>query len=217
MRQYATISACVALTLAATGCAFESGLNPAHFQYTQRVYDAKVAGKGAIEMPKSVQAETFKGNPTSFTGGGTTLAMPMGLITREAATTAFGDVFTEGVALVEATPPQSAYAATVKPRVTAFSYQYNQLRNLGFAVTPMVEMSLTVSLSAGDGKPVWERVFQSGNVEGETYFLSGSPGEEISKTAHRTLMKLMQEAADAVHRELRGAKAAASGTSPRAD
>jgi len=190
-----------AFTLA--GCAFESGLNPAHFQYAPRVYDAKVPGRGAIEMSKAAQEESFSGNPTSFTGGGTTLTMPIGLITREAATTAFRDVFADGVALVESAAGQAGYAAVVRPRVAAFDYQYNQIRNLGFAVTPIVEMTLSVSLSDASGKTIWERDFESGSVQGETYFLSGSPGEQISKTAHRALMGLMQQAADAVHRELR--------------
>lgn len=191
----------VLLSITLGGCAFQGGLNTTYYQFSPHAYATKIAGKAAIEMSKADQAETFTGKPTSFTGGGSTLTLPMGEITREAARLAFADVFSQGVAVVESAP-QQGYVAVIKPKVTQFSYEYNQLKNLGFAITPTAVITLDVALIDGTGKAIWEKKFESGVYEGTTYFMSGSPGDEISKTTHKAMMKVMQEAADAVQGDL---------------
>lgn len=205
MRFSVSVAAAAALM---AGCSFQAGMNPTYFNPSPRNYDEKIAGIGAIEMPRAVQDETFSGKPTSFTGGGTNLTLPLGAISREAANLAFRDVFAGGAKVVESANSGPRYSAVVKPRITRFSYEYNQLKNVGFAITPTTTMSLSVTLADTDGKQMWEKTFDSVNFEGETYFVSGSPGEEISKTAHKALMKLMQEAADAVQKDLRASPAA---------
>jgi len=193
----------IVLPLLMGGCTFNAGVNPTYFNYTAHAYPAKIAGKGAVEMSKAEQDEVFTGKPTSFTGGGATLTLPIGGITKEAAHLAFKEVFTEGVKVVDAVPgDQRDFVAIVRPQVTQFSYEYNQLKNLGFAITPGATITLSIKLLDGASNTVWERKFESGNFEGESYMISGSPGEEISKTAHKAMMKLMQEAADAVHQDL---------------
>ena len=185
------------------GCAFQGGVNPNHFKYESRVYDGPIRGRALIEMPKAVQDEKFIGKPTSLTGAATNLTLQIGEITREAATLAFGNVFSDGVKVVESASGQMGHVAVVRPRVTQFSYEYNALRNAGFAITPTAVVDLELVLVANSGKPIFTRSFPSGNVEGPTYFLSGSPGDEISKAAHQAVMKVMQDAADATHRELK--------------
>ena len=203
MKPMKTMTALLALSaLVLSGCSFQAGLNPTYFQYTPHAYEQKISGIGAIEMPKAVQDEVFTGKPTSFTGGGTTLTLPLGALTREAATMAFKDVFSQGVKLVESGTEQRGYTAIIRPRITQFTYEYNQLKNIGFAITPTAVVNLSVTLTDRTGKAIWERKFETGNFEGNTYIISGSPGDEISKTAHKALMKVMQEAADATHQEL---------------
>ncbi|MGO9443176.1 MAG: hypothetical protein ACLPXB_00210 [Thiobacillaceae bacterium] len=201
IRNSATLVLFAALSLTLGGCAFQGGLNTTYYQYSPRTYVSKIAGKAALQMSGSDQNEIYTGKPTSFSGASTTLSLPMGEITREAAMLAFNDVFAQGVQLVESTPEQG-YVAVIQPKVTHFSYEYNQLKNAGFAITPTAVISLKVTLMDDGGKPVWEKTFESGNYEGTTYFMSGSPGDEISKTTHKAMMKVMQEAADAVHKDL---------------
>lgn len=191
-----------ALVVTAGGCSFQGSVNATYFQYVAHNYDKKATGMGAVEMPRSVQDEVFVGKPTSFTGGGTTLSLPLGSITREAASLAFKDVFSRGARVVESAQGQADLAAVVRPKVIQFSYEYNQLKNAGFAITPTAVISLSVTLVDPAGKTIWERKFDSGNFEGQTYVLSGSPGEEISKTTHQAMMKIMQDAADAVQQHL---------------
>lgn len=66
---------------------------------------------------------------------------------------------------------------------------------------PTAAVGLNVSLLSRHMKLVFTRNFSSGDVEGPTYLLSGCPGNEVSKAAHHAVMKVMQEAADATHRE----------------
>ncbi|WP_128106574.1 hypothetical protein [Azoarcus sp. DN11] len=178
-------------------------MNPTYFQYQPHSYDARISGVGAVEMPRATQEEVFSGKPTSFTGGGTTLTLPLGNITRDAANLAFKDVFSGGVRVVESASGAKDFIAVIRPKVSRFTYEYNQLKNVGFAVTPTAVISLSVTLADAEGKPRWERTFESGNFEGESYMISGSPGEEISKATHKAMMKVMQEAADTIHSELR--------------
>jgi hypothetical protein len=183
------------------GCSFQGGLNTTYYQYAAHAYTTKIPGKGAIEMSAADQKETFTGKPTSFTGGGSTLTLPLGQITMEAAKLAFNDVFTQGVQVVESVPTQG-YVATIRPKVTQYSYEYNQLKNVGFAITPTAVLTLDVTLRDGAGQTVWQKKFESGVYEGPAYMMSGSPGEEISKTTHRAIMKVMQDAADEVQKEM---------------
>lgn len=189
------------------GCAFQGAVNPTHFKYEPRSYDAAIKGRALIEMPRAVQDEQFTGKPTSLTGAVTNLTLPIGEITREAATLAFKDVFSEGVKVVESASGQIGHVAVVRPWSSQFSYEYNALKNAGFAITPTAAVGLNVSLLSSDMKLVFTRNFSSGNVEGPTYVLSGSPGDEVSKAAHQAMMKVMQEAADATYQELKKGQA----------
>ena len=64
------------------GCAFQGGVNPNHFKYESRAYDAPIEGRALIEMSKAAQDEQFTGRPTSLTGSATNLTLPIGEITR---------------------------------------------------------------------------------------------------------------------------------------
>lgn len=77
-------------------CAFQGAVSPAHFKYEPRSYDAAIKGRALIEMPRAVRDEQFTGRPNSLTDVATNLTLPIGEITREAATLAFKDVFSEG-------------------------------------------------------------------------------------------------------------------------
>jgi hypothetical protein len=73
--------------------------------------------------------------------------------------------------------------------------QYNQLRNLGFAITPIVEMGADVKTLGPNGQTIQDRSYESGEVNGTNCTLNLHPEEEIAKTTHRAAYELMDDAA----------------------
>lgn len=192
MLRFLTILAAAAFI---AGCAHTATYNASHFAVQRLGDDQRLDGRALILTESQDDAYTFSGKPTSFTGGGTTLTIPLGLIAREAATLAFGDLFRGGVDKSNDRSNLRTYAAVVSPRVTGFSYEYNALKNVGFAITPTVVVSVSLSLLDEQGKSFWEKTYESGSFEGDTYVISGSPGEDVGKAAHRAIYGLMLKAA----------------------
>ncbi len=178
------------------GCSFTTAYNPGYISDPPRAESDKLPGKALVFTEKADDAYVFTGKPTSFTGGGTTLTSPLGLITSQMAVRVFGDVFKGGAEAQNVRDAQSAYAVVVQPKITRFTYEYNQLKNVGFAITPTVLLTLRVRFYGRDGGDPAEKLYDSGTVEGESYMASGQPGETINKTLHRALNGLYRRAAD---------------------
>lgn len=186
-----------------TACSHTASYNAAHFEYSPQAVEEKIDGMAAIQMSRSEQAETFTGNPTSFTGSATSLTLPIGKILREGAVLAFRDMFSEGAEVIEQPSNDHRYVAIIQPSVRSFSYKYNQLKNAGFAVTPTATIDLEVKMTNGNGEVIWEKTIDSGAVEGPAYMITGAPGEEISKVAHKAVLQTMQQAASQAYEDLR--------------
>lgn len=183
----------LALAFLLGGCAFNAGYNPTYFP--PKAVTLGIKGKGLVVISESDASWSYSGSPKSFTGGGTTLTLPLGEITKQAALIVFGAAFADGVDY-RTTPGDTApYRMVIKPRVAQMQYAYNQLKNLGFAVTPQVEMDLSVTLTDGSGKVLLEQVFKSGLLDGDSYFVSGQPAEKVNKLVHVALFRLMSDAA----------------------
>jgi hypothetical protein len=184
-----------AIAFALGGCSFTTAYNRAYVPNEQSKMLEPVRGKGLIYIEKADDLYVFTGKPTSFTGGGSTLTIPLGAITTGVAGVVFGPMFTDGFDTSNSLTNFSQYSVVIKPKATNFAYEYNALKNIGFAITPTVQISLEVKLLDKDGKPYWEKNYDSGAQEGDTYFGTLSPGEEISKIAHKTVYSLMIRAA----------------------
>ena len=103
-------------------------------------------GKGLIYTTSEDDNYLFKGPPTSFTGSATTLEVPLGKMTKEIAILVFKDTFKDGHQSTNALEKLHEYELVFYPKVVQFSYAYNQLKNLGFAITPQVRIVLNVKL-----------------------------------------------------------------------
>lgn len=200
----ARLGTLAALALAAllTGCAQTATYNAAYvnkpsFQETERL-----AGRVLVYTAKADDDTPYVGKPTSLTGGATTLSIPLGLIAREIAATVFGELFRDGAVKSASLDGAAQYRVVVQPKVRQFSYEYNQAKNLGFAITPTVILTLDVSVLDGAGKQLRQRSYESGTVEMPAYMLSGSPGEEIGKATHKALTDLMVRAAQDLRQTL---------------
>jgi len=174
-----------------TGCAYNVGYNSTYLPATEA--HSRSDAKVLIYMPAADADWAFTGHPTSFTGGGTTLSIPLGNITQQIAVRAFSQNFTT-VHTDNTLKDQADYTVIVQPRVQHFEYAYDQLKNAGFAITPEVWVDLHVKALDAQGKALLDKVYKSGKIEGETYMASASPAEKINAAVHKTLWKLMNDA-----------------------
>jgi hypothetical protein len=191
------------LIVALSGCSFQAGYNPAYLPSS--AMNLGLDGKALVVLDVSEAARIYSDNPRSFTGGGSTLSLPLGEITKQVAIRVFAAAFKGGADFANQSAPGADYRLVVKPRVARLDYYYNQLKNLGFAITPQLEMELSVTMLHGDGTVLFERTYVSGRSEGDTYIVSGSPHEKVNKLVHLILFKLMTDAAVDVQKALDGA------------
>lgn len=154
-----------------------------------------VNGKALIYTEAADDQYVFSGHPTSFTGSGTTLSIPLGLITKQIAIIVFGKIFREGADSANSIDKATNYTVVVTPKVTHFEYAYNQLKNLGFAITPETRLTLNVKLFDKNNKLIFEKSYDSSLASGETYVISGEPDEKVNQIVHKTLFDLMRQAA----------------------
>lgn len=196
-RLFLTRSVAPALLIALlNGCAHTGAYDPSYLAAARRPSEGVIEGKALIVTSKEEDSYVFNDHPTSFTGAATTLSLPIGQIAKEAAKAAFADRFKGGAETTTAFESAQGYRLVVAPKVTKFSYAYNQLKNLGFAITPTVEANTHVRVLGSDGSIRSEHDYASGPVEAPSYMLSSKPGEAITKLAHRVLYDLMSKAAD---------------------
>jgi hypothetical protein len=193
----------VSATVLLGGCAQTATYNAAYLTPPATAAGDKLAGKVLVYTVKVDDDTVWSGKPTSLTGGATTLNIPLGLIAREIAAVVLGDAFRDGAVKSNALDGAAAYRVIVQPRVTGFSYEYNGLKNAGFAITPTALLTLEVTLLDAGGKTLAQRRYDSGTVEAPVYFVSGSPGEEIGKATHKALFDLMVKATRDLHDTLR--------------
>lgn len=187
------VGAIVASALA--GCAMTGTYNAGYLSAARRPAAAQVDGKVLVVTTPQDDAYSYTGNPTSFTGGATTLTMPLGSIVKEAAVAAFADKFKGGADAAAQVKDSERYVAIVAPRLVAYSYEYNQAKNIGFAITPTAVVNVDVRVIDEKGDTRWQRNYASGPVEGPAYMLNTSPHEEISKVTHKALYDVFARAA----------------------
>lgn len=195
----------LAIALAAVvtaGCAMTGTYNPSYLAAARRPATIQSDGRALIVTSPQDDAYVYSGNPTSFTGGGTTLSLPLGAIVRETAVAAFADTFKSGVDVAADVKDPARYVVVVAPRLVGFTYEYNQLKNIGFAITPTAVVQVDVRVLDAKGATRWQRGYASGPVEGPAYMLNTAPGEEISKVTHKALYDLFTRAATDVVREV---------------
>jgi hypothetical protein len=158
----------------------------------------RIAGKVLVYTTNTDDERLITGGASSFTGSGASLTTPIGMITREIAVKVFSRMTTEGAVSGNTLADSARFSVVVRPQSQDFRYGFPQLKNLGFAITPEIELSLRLSVLDAPGKTQFERDYKSGVVEGKSYMISGSPYERINRLTHATMYDLMRKAADDV-------------------
>ena len=200
--RFARLAGAVLAILAVAGCSSTSSYNPSYLAAARRPATVVSDGKVLVVTAPQDDAFVYTGNPTSFTGSATTLTLPLGSIVRESAVAAFADTFKGGADVASQVTDASRYVVIVAPKLVTFSYEYNQLKNVGFAITPTAVVNVDVRVLDAKGATRWQRSYASGPVEGPAYMLNTAPGEEISKVAHKALYDVFSKAAGDVVREV---------------
>ncbi|XOV86104.1 MAG: hypothetical protein ACFHX7_14165 [Pseudomonadota bacterium] len=189
----------VALLAFVGGCTSTLAYNPEHAGRLDSIPGAQLAGRAVVLTTDIDDNYVFVGNPTSFTGGASKISIPLGMITRELTRSAFQRVFRDGAVVSQDLDSISDYRVVIKTRPSNFSYAYNQLKNAGLLITPQVDISLAVEVSKDGSDVLFSNLYSSGTKDGDSYMMSGSPGERINKLTHEVLTELLNRAVSDIY------------------
>lgn len=185
--------------LFAVGCTSTASYNQSYEGPLIEAVPQLLEGKALIYAAEADDRYVFSGNPTSFTGAATTLEISLGEITREISKRVFNRIFVEGAEYSNSMLNTADYRVVVNLRTNQFSYAYNQLQNVGFAITPQVNVSIDLLLMDNEGVTLFRNTYESGTVDGDTYVMSGAPAERINRAAHEAITELVNRAATDIY------------------
>ncbi len=150
---------------------------------------------GVIVMDADLRQKTITAHPNSLTGAATTITLPIGQIISDVAEKVLSPVFSDGISSAP-TPAPGAYDVVL--RLDDFEYKYDQLSNLGFAITPKVSVSLTIEAIGPDGQRLFRKTYERKDYSSGTYVASLQPAERVNRSLHLALSEIFREAGDDV-------------------
>lgn len=181
----------IAAVFLLSSCAYNAGYNPTYLPDDPP--EQLSSNEILLLMDDEEEEFVFSGSPTSLTGGTTTLTLPLGAILKEVAEEILEDRFAGGVEFSNTMKTSDSYVLTFHPCFKHFEFRYNQLKNFGFAITPEVNFNLQVEFVDKQGNKLFSKLYETGYVSGDTYMISGSPGEEVNQILHETLYEMLKE------------------------
>lgn len=175
-------------------CAYSGSYNPSFVPQSISYPDSqKISGSGLIYMDVVDESYVFEGRPTSFTGGATSLKLPLGNYAKQIGLSIFSELFTDGVRFSNDLKDSNNYLLTISPKVTSFSYAYDSASSLGFAITPEAKISMQISVYDQDAKKVFEKTYYPEKLEGDSYMFSANPDEKVNQAAHRLITNIFEQ------------------------
>lgn len=159
----------------------------------------RISGRVLVYTTRDDDDRLITAGATSMTGSGLKLTTPIGIMTREVAVKVFSKVASDGADASNQLRDASRYTIVLRPQALDFTHGFPQLKNLGFAITPEVRITMRMTVLDPGGRSLLERTYDSGVVSGGSYMIGGSPTERINRLAHETMYVLMRRAADDVH------------------
>jgi len=136
--------------------------------------------KGVLIMDKAAQEQMVeKLHPNSLTGTFSSVTFPIGVKLRDAALSYFKLVFPDGFEVSEAAK-SGVYSLSV--RSDGFAYKYDQLSNLGMAITPRVSFGVTIELFDATGKSLMRKSYNRVDYANGAYVLTFHPKERVYAT-----------------------------------
>jgi len=150
-------------------------------------------GKGLIVMSAYDENLIYSDNPSSFTGGATTLNLPIGQIVKRISLEVFSSIFAEGAYFDNQPSNSKDYILVIKPDVKVDSYKYDQLENLGFAVTPKVSISANIQVLSSNQSIIFNKNYSYVDKKSRAYLFAGSPDEKINELIHQSIHQILLE------------------------
>ena len=202
-------STCWLLPLILGACAAEVAFDP---EYLPPAIPRYLAETQVLILMAAEDAEyVYEGTADSYIGQTVTLRMPIGAITREIAASVFRSHFNYGVVFANEPPPDMRYAVAIQPEIRNFSYRYEQHVEEGVVemrpiqgeleavpatvITPTIDFELAVHAYDAMGRTVLDKLYASGPVAGESYYVTSRPHERINATFHAALQQMMIQVA----------------------
>ena len=106
--------------------------------------EAKYDGKALIFTEEEEDKKDYTQNPTSFTGSATKLKANIGTHLKEISKEVFSKLFKDGADHANSLENKEQYTIIIQPTIEDYQYRYNQLKNLGFAISAETRIDLNV-------------------------------------------------------------------------
>lgn len=194
----------ILLACATSGCGHVAQYRTEYVASQIQHFTPRIDGEALVVTDPAQDAKRYAGHPSSLTGMATTFNANVGLFLREIMVKVLSHTFTGGAKYAHELPQEGrTYSVVVKPTILDFDYRYNQLKNLGFAVTPEARVDLQVSVFDQHGALLLEKRYESGFVSGGSYIVDFQPGEKINRAVHRALVEVTNEVVEDIEQVLR--------------
>jgi S1-C subfamily serine protease len=150
-------------------------------------------GKLLLFTTPSDDKFVFHGHPKSVTGVAWNLKVPLGEMSKKMAGDIYGHLFEAGYEFGhEIDTNNNRFVVILHPQIEDFAWRMNQAKNIGFAITPQVKMTLNLQLLSADKNTViLQRQYESGWVNGNSYLINITPFESVNAAIHETMASLM--------------------------
>lgn len=191
------------LALFLGGCSHYAKYQPDYFAPELANVQPSIEGQALVVTEPIHDEKVFSQHPSSLTGAGLTFKAKIGEFVRDMTVSVLARKFKGGAVRGTEVPTGSAYRIVVKPEVLNFDYEYNQLKNLGFAITPQAQVDLYAYLYDANGKKLMEKKYSSGFVSGGTYLISLKPPERVNRALHQALFLAVSQLANDIEQQLR--------------
>lgn len=205
MKRNFYITILLSTLLAVGGCAFKAEYNPEYVKQELSSLSATIDGKSLIYTKEAADNRIYSQKPTSLTGAATKLDVKVGYILKNISLELFSAKFKDGAEHSNSLGDAGNYSIVIQPEISNYEYRYNQLKNIGFAITPEVKITLQVQLYDKTGSIIMDKSYDTNDYvsKGETYIASFSPHEKINATIHKVILGLLHKVVKDVEAELK--------------
>ena len=158
--------------------------------------EAKFDGQALVLTDSKEDLKLYQQGPSSLTGAATSLSINVGGYLKDISVEVFSRLFKEGAIHSNNENESGEYVVIIKPEILNYDWRFNQLKNLGFAITPETKIDLLVTLKDSKGKVLLEKKYESDYLSGGSYLASIKPHEKVNKSVHQSIYNLLMLVAE---------------------
>ena len=186
------------------GCGHTASYRDSYVMAHIKNFQPTIQGQALVVTEPARDDQVYSAHPSSLTGALLTFDAKAGYFLRETMVKVLSYAFIGGATHANTVPQDThAYRIIVKPMLHTFDYRYNQLKNLGFAITPEASVAVQVSVLDSAGQVLLDKRYESGYVSGGAYVVDLNPPEKINQALHRALTETANQVAQDIEAALR--------------